>query len=114
MMDTENGRDKPPLYEPGTSVKKWVKKITDKGAGEAELVSDAVLSTDNDRDGNFVEVAGGLYSSYGLYDRTNHLRKGKPEGGNILFLDGHQDWRNFTEMEMRFTPAASTPPYHWW
>jgi len=74
MMDTQTGRDRKPIYEPGTSVKRWVKNLNEKGAGQAELVSDAVLSTANDRDnGNFVEVAGGLYTQYQLYDRTNHL-----------------------------------------
>lgn len=118
LMDTQTprGQNAQPLYEPGTPHKRWVRTLNDKGAGEAELILDATLSTTNDRvNGNFVEVAGGLLSRHQLYDRTNHLRKGRPEGSNIVFLDGHQDWRNFSDMEMRYTPAGGGgPPFHWW
>jgi prepilin-type N-terminal cleavage/methylation domain-containing protein len=82
------------------------------------LIVDATLSTTADRDtGNFVEVVGGLFSRHQIYDRTNHLRRGnRPEGANIVFLDAHQEWRNFTEMQHRYCPGGgnSTPPYHWW
>jgi len=112
LMDTQAGREDQPLYEPGTPAKRWVTNLNEKGAGQAELILDATISTDRDRDnGNFVEVAGGTFIRNQIYDRTNHLRKGsKPEGGNIIFLDGHQEWRNFSEMEIRRHSA----PYHWW
>jgi len=117
MMDTQAKRDRQPIYEPGTPHKRWVRTLNDKGAGDAELVSDATLSMRNDPvDGEFAEItAGGLWSTYQIYDRTNHLRKGRPEGANIVYLDGHQEWRNFSEMEMRYTPAFSgNAPFHWW
>ncbi|MDY0358064.1 MAG: type II secretion system protein [Sedimentisphaerales bacterium] len=110
MMDTQAGRADT-LYEEGTPKKKWVKTLNEKGAAQAELIVDATLSTTDDPEtGNFVEVVGGLYSRHQIYDRTNHLRRGdRPEGGNIVFLDGHQEWRNFSEMQMRYSA-----PYHWW
>lgn len=118
MMDTAAGRPGgDPRYEPGTQSKKWVKTLNEKGAGQAELISDAVLSTTDDPEtGNFVEVAGGLFSRHQIYDRTNHLRRGdRPEGANIVFLDAHQEWRNFSEMQYRYSPGGgSGPPYHWW
>lgn len=112
MMDTEASNREDPIYEPGTPSKKWVTNLNDKGAGRSELVCDATLSDTNDRDGNFVEITmGGLYSRHGIFDRTNHLRKGShPEGANIVFLDGHQEWRNFSDMEMRYEMG----PFHWW
>lgn len=118
MMDTEAGRAGDPLYEQGTPKKKWVKTLGEKGAGQAELITDATLSQTNDPEtGNFVEVVGGLFSRHQIYDRTNHVRRGsRPEGGNIVFLDGHQEWRNFSEMQHRYCPdgGTTTPPYHWW
>ncbi len=117
LMDTQAGRGGHPIYEPGTTKKKWVKSLNEKGAAQAELVLDATLSTEKDRNGNFVEVAGGLYSQHQLYDRTNHLRQGsRPGGGNIVFVDGHQEWRNFSEVEHRYCPGGGTngPPFHWW
>jgi len=116
LMDTQDGRGGHPIYEPGTPHKRWVKSLNEKGAGQTELVLDATLSVENDRNGNFVEVAGGLYQQHQIYDRSNHLRQGsRPEGGNIVFLDGHQEWRNFSDMEHRYCPGgAGGPPFHWW
>lgn len=112
LMDTQEVRDEPPLYEPGTQPKRWVRNLNEKGAGQAELILDATISTDRDREnGNFVEVAGGTWTRNQIYDRTNHLRRGdKPEGANIIFLDGHLEWRHFSRMEVR----TRTAPYHWW
>jgi prepilin-type N-terminal cleavage/methylation domain-containing protein len=119
MMDTAEGRPgNHPLYEPGTEAKKWVKTLNEKGAGKAELITDATLSTTADPEtANFVEVAGGLFTRHQIYDRTNHLRRGdRPDGSNVIFLDAHQEWRNFTEMQHRYCPGGGTTgaPYHWW
>jgi hypothetical protein len=118
MMDTESGRANPPLHESGTEPKKWVKTITERGASKAELIADATLSTTADpATASFVEVAGGLYSRHQIYDRTNHVRRGgHPDGANIIFLDAHQEWRNFTDMQHRYSPGGGTSgaPYHWW
>jgi prepilin-type processing-associated H-X9-DG protein len=48
-------------------------------------------------------------------DSTSHL-KGffqsiRPAGGNIVFLDGHVQWRDFREMQHRFTTARVTWDY---
>jgi len=109
-IDTEAGRAAELLYEPGTPKKRWVRNITEKGAGQAEMVVDATLSDSEDRDGNFTEVVGGSFSRHQIYDRSNHLRNNRPAGTNVVFLDGHQEWRNFSEMEMR----CEWGPYHWW
>jgi prepilin-type processing-associated H-X9-DG protein len=54
--------------------------------------------------------------SYG-YDKgkefnltTAHLRDLQPQGGNVLFMDGHVEWRSFSDMQNR-TP--DTPFMHW-
>ena len=62
-------------------------------AAETELVTDAVLSSG----GNWW-VKGG----YAQPHLTSHMTKdNKPEGGFILFMDGHVDWRAFKDMSKR-------------
>ena len=77
-----------------------------------ELVTDATLSTGPDVEtASFVEVRGGLWDRWQIFDRTNHLgRSSRPIGTNILFVDGHLEWRKFDDMIVRYT----VPPYHWW
>jgi prepilin-type N-terminal cleavage/methylation domain-containing protein len=63
-------------------------------AAETELVTDAVLSSG----GNWW-VKGG----YAQPHLTSHMdtRSNRPEGGFILFMDGHVDWRGFKDMSKR-------------
>jgi len=108
MMDTQSGR----TYHPeGTSEKDWVTTLNCEKPSETELVLDATLSTGSDpQTASFLEVQGGTWSRWQIYDRTNHVRGGdRPAGGNIVFIDGHLEWRQFDEMEVRVSP-----PYHWW
>jgi prepilin-type processing-associated H-X9-DG protein len=119
MMKTEfildNGdiftRDPPKVY-PGERQKRWVESTAGKYAGSTELLTDATLSIENDRDAansNFAEVGSSII---GIFDRTNHLKNNRPTGSNVLYLDGHVAWRPFKEMESRL--PEDWPPYHWW
>ncbi len=107
MMDTRNGRN----YHPeGTPKKDWVTTLNCQQPASTELVVDATLSTGADPEtASFTQVQGGTYGRWQIFDRTNHLRRDRPEGGNILYVDGHLDWRPFTEMVVRVSP-----PFHWW
>jgi len=108
MMDTVAGR----TYSPGGSPpKRWIKTLNCKQAASTELVTDATLSTGTDpKTASFAEVQGGSWARYKLYDRTNHLTNGdRPAGGNMMFVDGHGEWRHFNEMDYRLTG-----PVHWW
>ena len=60
---------------------------------QTELLCDAVLS-DN---GNYANAKGG-----NAINRSNHMdMAGKlPTGANILFKDGHVQWREFSEMQL--------------
>jgi len=31
-----------------------------------------------------------------------------PAGGNVVMLDGHVQWRNFSQMQLRTTTSAQT------
>jgi len=47
-----------------------------------------------------VVTIGGLPAS--VRQRTSHLEKGRPAGGNILFLDSHVAWRKHAAMTNYF------------
>ncbi|MHC5061583.1 MAG: prepilin-type N-terminal cleavage/methylation domain-containing protein [Planctomycetota bacterium] len=102
----------PPIKYPGERQKRWVKSTSGRYAASTELVVDATISNEKNRDtGNFAEVeAGGMWGMWEVFDRTNHLKKGRPTGGQVLYLDGHVAWRPFKEMEYRL----DWEPYHWW
>jgi prepilin-type N-terminal cleavage/methylation domain-containing protein/prepilin-type processing-associated H-X9-DG protein len=64
-------------------------------AAETELVMDAVLSHDG---GQFDGIKGG----YQFPHLSSHMGKQNlPEGGNILMMDGHVEWRPFGDMVIR-------------
>jgi prepilin-type N-terminal cleavage/methylation domain-containing protein len=108
MMDTAGGR---PYQPQGTPKKYWVKTLDCKQPASTELVTDATISTGPDpKTASFVEVRGGSWDRWQIFDRTNHLMRGdKPDGANIIFVEGHLEWRRFSEMKARVWP-----PYHWW
>jgi prepilin-type N-terminal cleavage/methylation domain-containing protein/prepilin-type processing-associated H-X9-DG protein len=93
--------------------KKYLESITDKdlpeayrnGAAEIELAADATLSQTPDRNSKFTNVVGGWSEPHW----SNHFRKDKAIGGNILFLDGHVTWRDFKEMNV----WVQGPPAQW-
>jgi prepilin-type N-terminal cleavage/methylation domain-containing protein/prepilin-type processing-associated H-X9-DG protein len=110
LMDTQSGRGTLPLGVSDTW--KWPKTVTGRNPSGTELILDATLSTTTNPDtASFVEVKGGLYDRWQKFDRTNHVNNGdKPDGANIMFVDGHLDRRTFTDMIVR----RSSIPVHWW
>ena len=60
-----------------------------------ELIVDVMISTGSSLPAtaadNFTDVVGGFY----LHHLSAHARKGMPYGGNIVFKDGHAQWRKF-------------------
>ena len=109
LMDTEVGRATKPNGVPDSW--KWPRTLNVKYAAETELVLDRTLSTGSNPDtASFTQVSGVLLGMAGLYDRTNHLVRGtRPDGANILFVDGHLGKRSFSEMIVR-----RDGPTHWW
>lgn len=63
----------------------------DPPASKVELVVDAILS----QNGNYKNVTGG-----NAINRSNHMdaKMTLPTGANILFKDGHTEWRDFSKM----------------
>ena len=116
ILDANGGR--PPIrHDNNTEKKYWVKTSQDKNPGNKELVIDSVLGTTDTKGKygyNFGMVqAGGMWTQHQIHDRTSHLKNDyEPAGGNIAFLDGHVDWRHFSNMEDRI--GDGSVPKFWW
>jgi prepilin-type N-terminal cleavage/methylation domain-containing protein/prepilin-type processing-associated H-X9-DG protein len=112
-----DGRSNPPMSSDGRS-KEWVRSVvaTEGAPATVELIADVTASNGPDRgQADFTKATGGCWSRWQVYDRTNHLRGGsRPVGGNILFVDGHVDWRHFDEMQHRWFWQHYGNPCFWW
>ena len=100
----------------------WIRKLSNvHAAGSKEMIMDAVLS---ENDWRFTEITGGGIDSLSgntLYDSTNHMTRQtigtppnsgpRPDGANIGYADGHVDWRDFEDMQIRY---ISSPVRFWW
>ena len=74
--------------------KRFVGKLTETGTNsptEMEVVADAIPSTGLN---NFTAPNSGMGLGTEL-SKAGHMLGSKPDGGNILFVDGHASWRNF-------------------
>ncbi len=99
LQTTTNSRPDIVRY-PTDSIKKiWCKTTMESQPSMREVVIDSIMGvprngTKYGRD--FEQVAGGIYTSHGVYDRSNHLVSNEePAGGNIGFMDTHTEWRPF-------------------
>ena len=50
---------------------------------------------------SFTDVRGGTYSRWQIFDRTNHLRHDRPEGGSILYVEDDRDSRRLGNALLR-------------
>lgn len=102
----------------------WVTRVDVPQASSRELILDATISQLQNYDstkypmGNFSMVTVGGNPSNGIPDSTNHaISDQKVSGGNIGFVDGHVEWRPWTEMRLRFITYNNNPqgdPHWWW
>jgi prepilin-type N-terminal cleavage/methylation domain-containing protein/prepilin-type processing-associated H-X9-DG protein len=69
-------------------------RILHKSPTDAVLAADATISQNG--------VFGGIQGGWAYRHQTNHLGSNlKPQGGNILYLDGHAAWLDFNGMQIR-------------
>jgi prepilin-type processing-associated H-X9-DG protein len=73
-------------------------------AADRELAADSTLSNGVDR---WTAQFTGIYGGSANPHRANHVTDTRPDGGNILYLDGHVEWRNFSEMTVRTAGSPS-------
>lgn len=77
---------------------------------ERVVVADAILSNGaNEKDpskNRFTGIRGGWSKAHD----SAHISGKLPKGGNLLFLDGHVEWRKFEKMKVR----TDGDPSFWW
>jgi prepilin-type N-terminal cleavage/methylation domain-containing protein/prepilin-type processing-associated H-X9-DG protein len=73
----------------------WKATINTKGLAprDQEIATDVTLS-----DGTSFNA---IYGGWFLPHTTSHIRGNTPLGGNILYMDGHVEWRPFSDMQSR-------------
>ena len=81
--------------------KPYCTKVTMRGAGFMELTTDAIPSVGNTVEGKTDVFYGIITEHVPEGHQSGHMKGAKPAGGNILYLDGHCDWRGFQEMVIR-------------
>ncbi len=102
----------------------WIDRIDVPQGSSRELIVDSVLSQVSGYDpvkypsGSFGMVTVGGIPNIGSPDQTNHIiNDQKPSGANIGFLDGHVEWRSFTDIKLRLIVSNNNPhgdPHWWW
>ncbi|MDH7598023.1 MAG: type II secretion system protein [Sedimentisphaerales bacterium] len=93
--------------------KPYCTKVTMKNAAETELCTDAIPSVGTSVDGKndeFVMIQSTILTGSGEGHRAGHMRGRLPQGGNIVFLDGHADWRGFPDMHIRHDTGDTRGP----
>ncbi len=108
----------------------WIRKITALTNASATLmIADNIVSQYSGTPAsdyklapaggcNFTEVAGGLYSMYGIYDRANHIARQSESGssrkdaagGNMAYADGHVEWKKRNEIRTQILFGQ----HFWW
>jgi len=94
--------------------------LQDSQPASRELIVDSIMGVTraNTKYGrNFGQVSGGIFSLHGVYDTSSHLKNEfEPTGGNIAFLDGHNEWNPF-EPDMESGVAVprygDSPGFFW-
>jgi prepilin-type N-terminal cleavage/methylation domain-containing protein/prepilin-type processing-associated H-X9-DG protein len=78
-------------------------------SSQTEIAFDATISNNNLASPSFGNVQGGWPTPH----QSAHWYGGNPVGGNILFLDGHDEFRPFKQMLPRCAPVGA-PVVFWW
>ena len=83
-------------------------QLINPGPSERVLVADATMSSTPTVSATttFTRIQGG----WSKLHETSHMAGKIPAGGNLLFLDGHAEWKKFKQMKVRSTYY----PYFWW
>lgn len=78
---------------------------------ETPWVVDEIMSTTSTAPYNFSVTSANVPAQYGGAYRPPHRDGGRPAGGNLLYLDGHAGWRQFSTMFPRYQAPSSSQPW---
>jgi prepilin-type processing-associated H-X9-DG protein len=76
-------------------------------ASQRVLIADANITHTGTT--NFYIVPGG----YRIFHMSPHLNGLFPAGGNLAMLDGHVEWRPFSQMQLRTVSTGASVIYFW-
>jgi prepilin-type N-terminal cleavage/methylation domain-containing protein/prepilin-type processing-associated H-X9-DG protein len=74
---------------------------------DTEVITDATLFLNGLGVRYYVNIA----AAGGSRTRSAHINGSVPSGGNIMFLDGHVDWRKFQQMTNIALPSGGHPGF---
>jgi prepilin-type N-terminal cleavage/methylation domain-containing protein/prepilin-type processing-associated H-X9-DG protein len=78
------------------------------GVSGTEVITDPTIFLNSLGSGrSYVNIG----AAGGTKVRTAHMNGTIPSGGNIMFLDGHVEWRNFSRMTNTVPPASGNPGF---
>ena len=101
----ERNGPNPANLTPGT---RFRGKMTVTNSVAVPLFADVTIQ---ETTGSYIQIT----STSGItpYHTTSHLEKGsQPAGGNILYMDGHVQWRRARDMAIRYRSDGTRPI--WW
>ena len=88
---------------------------------DRELITDVVLSANNMLPISPADNFNNVQGSFRLTHLSAHLKKGVPYGGNIVYKDGHAQWKKFNASnsnaslnDSKVRTALGDVPYFWW
>ncbi len=98
--------------------KMWIDRLDVPQASSRELIVDATISTQESNVkyplGNFAMILCGGNPGNGIPDSTNHMISDqKVAGGNMGFVDGHVEFRPWSELRCRWNITGGCPRW-WW
>ncbi len=85
-----------------STVTKTTTPRPDYSVSTTEVITDATIFLNGLGGRNYVNIA----AAGGSKVNSAHMERSTPAGGNIMFLDGHVEWRKFLQMTNVVNPAG--------
>jgi prepilin-type N-terminal cleavage/methylation domain-containing protein/prepilin-type processing-associated H-X9-DG protein len=93
----------------------FIGKLTETNRpAETAWVADETMSLTQTSPYNFVIPSGNVPAQNGGAYRPPHRDRDKAAGGNLLYLDGHAAWQQFSKMFPRYQPPSSSMPWYFY